>query len=530
VTAVATVHERGGPAPAAPLIRISEVSKAFGGVQALDRVSFTIRPGVVHGLVGANGAGKSTLIRCLAGIGLPDSGSIEVDGVVAPIASPDDATRLGLAFIHQEMSLIPGWDVLRNMALGIPPRTRFGVIDWRPTRQRAAEVAHRLGMRFALTTNVDDLSTADQWLVLIGRALMRDARMIAMDEPTASLSVEEATRLHGIVRELVAAGTAIVFVSHRLDEVSALCADVTVFKDGRVTKRVVGEPTSKAELVRAIVGRDLEIPEHGHEPAPTGRTVLEVRGVSDGSRVRDVSLTLREGEVVGLGGLVGAGRTELVKLVYGAARATAGEVLLDGRPTGFRSPADAVRAGVGLVPEERRSEGLFLERTIDFNINVASLDSLRHSRALPLLRTTAGRRRAQEVADRVAVKAESVDVPVGSLSGGNQQKVAIARWLLETPRLLILDEPSRGVDVGARAEVHRVVRELAARGTAVLAVSSDNEELVALCDRVLVMAEGRVTGELSGAGITEERIVSLSFARHADDDGAAENGAGGTPA
>ncbi len=535
MTAVATVHERGGPAPAAPLIRISEVSKAFGGVQALDRVSFEIRPGVVHGLVGANGAGKSTLIRCLAGIGLPDSGSIEVDGVVAPIASPDDATRLGLAFIHQEMSLIPGWDVLRNMALGIPPRTRFGVIDWRPTRQRAAEVARRLGMRFALTTNVDDLSTADQWLVLIGRALMRDARMIAMDEPTASLSVEEATRLHDIVRELVAAGTAIVFVSHRLDEVSALCADVTVFKDGRVTKRVVGEPTSKAELVRAIVGRDLEIPEHGHEPAPTGRTVLEVRGVSDGSRVRDVSLTVREGEVVGLGGLVGAGRTELVKLVYGAARATAGEVLLDGRPTGFRSPADAVRAGVGLVPEERRSEGLFLERTIDFNINVASLDSLRHSRALPLLRTTAGRRRAQEVADRVAVKAESVDVPVGSLSGGNQQKVAIARWLLETPRLLILDEPSRGVDVGARAEVHRVVRELAARGTAVLAVSSDNEELVALCDRVLVMAEGRVTGELSGVGITEERIVSLSFARHADDDGADDygaddDGAGGTPA
>jgi ribose transport system ATP-binding protein len=492
---------------AAPLIRITDVSKAFGGVQALAGVSFEIRPGVVHGLVGANGAGKSTLIRCLAGIGLPDSGTIEVDGVPVSISSTDDATRLGLAFIHQEMSLIPGWDVLRNMALGVRPRTRFGVIDWRSTRQRAEEVARRLGMRFGLGSPIGDLSTADQWLVLIGRALMRDARMIAMDEPTASLSVEEATRLHGIVRELAAAGTAIIFVSHRLDEVSALCEDVTVFKDGRVTRRVVGEPTSKSELVRAIVGRDLEIPEHGQEAVSTGRTVLEVRDLSDGTLVQDVSLTVHEGEVVGLGGLVGAGRTELIKMIYGAERTVGGEVLLDGRR------ADAVRAGMGLVPEERRSEGLFLDRTIDFNINIATLGSLRRSRWLPLLRPAAGRRRAQSVADLVAVKAESVNVPVGSLSGGNQQKVAIARWLLETPRLLILDEPSRGVDVGARAEVHRVVRELASRGAAVLAVSSDNEELVALCDRVLVMAEGRVTGELSGVEITADRIVSLSFTR-----------------
>ncbi len=501
--------------PGAPLVRISGLSKAFGGVHALRGVSFEIRPGVVHGLVGANGAGKSTLIRCLAGIGLPDAGVIEVDGTAVSINSPDAATRLGLAFIHQEMSLIPGWDVLRNMALGVAPRTRAGVIDWRPSRERATEVARRLGMRFGLGTNVDDLGTADQWLVLIGRALMRDARLVAMDEPTASLSVEEATRLHTLVRELAAAGTAIIFVSHRLDEVSDLCRDITVFKDGQVAKRVVGEPTSKADLVRAIVGRDLEVPEHGQEQAQQGRSVLEVREVGDGRVVRDVSLTVHEGEVLGLGGLVGAGRTELARIIYGAARATAGEVLLDGRRTTFRSPADAVRAGIGLVPEERRSEGLFLDRTIDFNINVADLDSLRLSRWLPLLRLTEGRRRAQAAADLVTVKAASVGLPVGSLSGGNQQKVAIARWLLGTPRLLILDEPSRGVDVGARAEVHRIVRELAARGTAVLAISSDNEELVALCDRVVVMAEGRIAGELTGAAITEDRIVSLSFARDA---------------
>lgn len=489
------------------------MSKAFGGVQALSDVSFDIRPGVVSGLVGANGAGKSTFIRCLAGIHQPDAGSIEVDGSAEPIATPDDATARGLAFIHQEMSLIPGWDVLRNMTLGQAPATRLGIITWRPTRDRARDVAQRLGMRFSLETNVNDLTTADQWLVLIGRALMRDARLIAMDEPTASLSVKEATRVHAIVRELAAAGTAIVFVSHRLDEVSALCEDVTVFKDGRVTKRVVAEPISKAELVRAIVGHDLDLPEHRPPPVGEGRPVLEVRGVGDGRKVRDVSLSVHAHEVLGLGGLVGAGRTELAKLVYGAARASQGEVFLLGRRTRFGSPADAVAAGIGFVPEERRSEGLFLDRSIAFNINVATFGSLRRRRLLPLLDLGAGRRRAQTVADLVTVKAPSVDTTVGSLSGGNQQKVAIARWLVNPPSVLILDEPSRGVDVGARAEVHRVVRQLAERGTAVLAISSDNEELVALCDRVLVLAEGRIAGELIGPSITENRIVSLSFAR-----------------
>jgi ABC-type sugar transport system ATPase subunit len=504
-----------------PLIRVTGISKSFGGVKALSDITFEIRPGVVHGIVGANGAGKSTLIQCLAGIVQADSGSIEVDGEVVDISSPDHATALGLAFIHQEISLIPGWDVLRNMALGIRPVTRMGVIDWRPTRERAKSVAQLLGMRFSLSTNVDDLNTADQWLVLIGRALMRDARLIAMDEPTASLSGAEVVRLHRIVRDLVAKGTAVVFVSHRLDEVSELCTDITVFKDGTVTKRVVDEPTTKAELVRAIVGKDLEIPEHGHDEVAYGRAVLEVRGVSDEKLLRDVSITVHSGEVLGLGGLVGAGRTELAKIIYGAEKSTSGEVWLDGEKTNFRQPADAVRAGIGLVPEERRSEGLFLDRTIDFNINIAKLDSLTPSRLWPLLRLEEGRRRAQVVADAVTVKADNVARIVGSLSGGNQQKVAIARWLITSPRLLILDEPTRGVDVGARAEVHRIVRELASRGTAVLAICSDTEELVALCDRVIVMAEGRATGELNGSAITVEQIVALSFA-HETETGLAE--------
>lgn len=495
----------------APLIRITGLSKAFGGANALTDVSFDVRAGLVHGLIGANGAGKSTLIRCLAGIEQPDEGTIEIDGEAVEITNPDVAASLGLAFIHQEMSLIPGWDVLRNMALGSAPTTHLGFIDWRPTRARARQVAAMLGIEFSLSTPIGDLSTAEQWLVLIGRALMRDARLIAMDEPTASLSPKESERLHAIVRSLTEKGTAVIFVSHRLDEVSDLCTDTTVLKDGRVSKRLVDTKVSKAELVRAIVGKDLVIPDHGQEPTAKGLPVLEVRGVSDARLLRDVSLTVHAGEILGLGGLVGAGRSELAKIVYGAEKSTGGEVFLDGAAVAFRDPSQAVRAGIGFVPEERRSEGLFLDRTINFNINVAKLDSMTPSRFWPFLRLGLGRKRAQAAADAVTVKAANVESIVGSLSGGNQQKVAIARWLLERPRLLILDEPSRGVDVGARAEVHDVVRALAAQGTAVLVISSDNEELVALCERVVVMAEGRVTGRIEGADITVDHIVHLSF-------------------
>ena len=316
------------------------------------------------------------------------------------------------------------------------------------------------------------------------------------------------------MRELVATGTAVIFVSHRLDEVSHLCDDITVFKDGAVTKRVVGEHTTKAELVRAIVGRDLVIADRGHTPNPHGEPILEVRGVCDRALLRDIDLTVHAGEIVGLGGLVGAGRTELARIIFGAAQTSAGTVLLDGTPTRFHAPTDAVEAGIGLVPEERRSEGVFLDRSIDFNINLAKLDSLTPSALFPFLNLGRGRARAQHAADTVTVKAKNVSALVGSLSGGNQQKVVIARWLLDKPKLLILDEPSRGVDVGARAEVYRVIRELAAGGTAILAISSDNEELVGLCDRVVVLAEGRITGELVGENITEDELISLSFARH----------------
>lgn len=501
-----------GPADSNVMVSISSLSKAFGGVHALRDVSLSVRYGAVHGLVGANGAGKSTLIRCLAGVTQPDSGQIEIDGQTATIASPHDASALGMAFIHQELSVVPGWNVLRNMALGVPPTTRLGLIDWRPIRERARTVADQVGIQFSLNKSVDDLSTAERWLVMIGRALMHEHRLIAMDEPTASLSAGEAERLHAIVRDLVAQGKAIIFVSHRLDEVSSLCSDITVFKDGSVVQQTSRAATSRAELVRAIVGQDIDLTSRPVGKASVGEVVLEVRDVRDEKTLNDVSLTVRAGEVVGLGGLVGAGRTELARIIFGAAKRKGGQVLLDGSAVRYGAPADAVGAGIGMVPEERRSEGLFLDRSIEFNINIASLASLRMSRLFPLLRLREAHRRAQAAADAVTVKAKDVRQEVGALSGGNQQKVALARWLIDKPKLLILDEPSRGVDVGARAEVHRLVRQLAAQGTAVLAISSDNEELVALCDRVVVMAEGTITGELTEDEITVDRILSLSFA------------------
>lgn len=495
------------------LIRVDGLSKAFGGAQALKDVSVAIRPGVVHGFVGANGAGKSTLIRILAGVHHPDAGTIYLDGAPVEIPSPLDATRLGMAFIHQEMSIIPGWDVLRNMALGMPYRTRAGMIDWKATRQRARVVADRVGITFPLEALIDDLSTADQWLVMIARALMQDARMIAMDEPTASLSPQEASRLHAIIRELTAQGTAVIFVSHRLAEVSELCEDVTVFKDGQVVRRTVGSRLSSHELVEAIVGRRMELTERPQQAAQPGDVVLAARNVSDGRMVKDVTLEVRAGEVVGLGGLIGSGRTEFTRLVYGAERIKSGEIRLKGRHIRFREPADAVAEGIGIVPEERRSQGVFLDKSVDFNINLASLDSLRVSPVFPWLRLRAGRKRAQQLVHDVGIKTRSTGQYVGFLSGGNQQKVAVARWLVEDCQLLILDEPSRGVDVGARAEIHTLIRGLAARGAAVLVVSSDNEELVSLCDRVAVMAEGHVCGELIGEEISVQAILALSFAR-----------------
>ncbi len=497
-----------------PLVRVHGIAKSFGGVAALKGVDLEVHRGQVHGLVGANGAGKSTLIKLLAGVETPDAGSIDVDGHVVDIHDPQRASALGLSFIHQELNLVPHFTALENMTLGLSKPARFGLIDWPRVRAEVADVVRRLGIDFSLDTPTSELSTAEQWMLSIGRALIRRARLIAMDEPTASLSAEESERLFRVVRELSNDGIAILYVSHRLDEILELCDVVTVFKDGARVLYEERRDMSRDSLVRGIVGGELD--ESYDAKAPdhrAGDVVLRVKDLRRAPRVQGVSFDVHAGEVLGLAGLVGAGRTELARLVFGVDVPNNGSMALDGRPYRPGAPYDAVDQGVAYVPEERRSAGLVLDKSVRFNLNLTNLPPLRRVSAIPIVSNGKSAARAKNVMDRMQIKAASVDTPVRQLSGGNQQKVVIGKWLDLATKVLILDEPSRGVDVGARAEIHRLIREVADRGVAVLVISSDNEELPGLCDRVLVMVEGRLAGEARGTDITKERLLHLSY-RH----------------
>lgn len=495
-----------------PIVEVSGLQKSFGGVRALKGVALKIYPGEVHGLVGANGAGKSTLIKMLAGLETPDEGTITVEGTPVSVYNPQQATALGLSFIHQELNLVPHFTAIQNMTLGLPKPTRLGLIDWRTLKAEVASVTQRLGIKFSLDTPISELSVAEQWLLSIGRALTRRSRFIAMDEPTASLSAAESEKLFGVIETLADDGIAVLYVSHRLEEVLALCDNLTVFKDG---ERVLYKPRhemTKAGLIKAIVGADLgDNLKSETASANPGEVVLELDRVSRLPRVKDVSLKVRRGEVLGLAGLVGAGRTELARLMFGADALEEGEMRLEGQLFSPSSPHEAVEQGVVLVPEERRSEGLVLDQSVAFNLNLPYLRPTRLIPGLPLTGVRQSNERARSIIDRLGIKTDSVATPVRQLSGGNQQKVVIGKWLTRTPKVLILDEPSRGVDVGARTEIHKVIRGLAQEGSSIIVISSDDDELPELCDRIIVMVEGQVAGELSGEDILKENILQLNY-------------------
>jgi ribose transport system ATP-binding protein len=517
---------KGGPADARSpqsWMRIRGLTKSFAGELALDEADLDIKKGEIHGLVGANGAGKSTLIRCLAGVTLADRGRITIDGEELRQGSPQASEQAGLAFIHQELNLVTRFTALQNMLLGVPKATRFGLIDWTRSSARARTAAERIGVHFPLETRVSDLSVAERWLVMIGKALMGDASMIAMDEPTASLSGAESEKLFSIIRDLSRDGVAILYVSHRLEEVLELCDRITVLRDGRIVDEAERGRLDKKGLIRAIIGHDIRSPEDREHFTPdrSGKPVFSIRDVAWRSAVKGVSFDLFRGEVLALGGLIGSGRTELAHLAAGVQRPDAGYFELDGKRLDVANEAEAVGAGIALVPEERRSQGLMLQHAVGFNINISSLADLRTFPALPFVSTSKGRRRAESLVGKLSIKTPSIATKIASLSGGNQQKALIARWLSSDIRLLILDEPSRGVDVGAREEIHEAIRALAHSGVGIIVISSDVEELAILADRVLVMREGRLTGELTGADITEARIIELSY--H-DADGGGEQG------
>ncbi|TCR87786.1 sugar ABC transporter ATP-binding protein [Rhizobium sp. BK376] len=494
-----------------PLLVAHGIRKAYGGAQALKGVSLTLRAGEIHGLVGANGAGKSTFIKVLAGLTHPDAGEVLIDGSPVTIANPAAATDLGMSFIHQELAFIPGMTVLENIMLGLPKKTRFGFVDWKAIARDVEPIARRVGITAPLNAEVKDLSTAENWLINICRALMRRARLIVMDEPTASLSAAESEKLFRIVEDLRDSGVAILYVSHRLDEILRLCAAVTVFRDGNFVSVIDKPDLTRASLVEAIVGGAVEKLSHDKDYV-RNEAVLSVAGLTRLPKVKDVSFDLHRGEVLGIGGLVGAGRTELVRLIYGADRADSGAMTLEGKPFLPKSPVQAVKAGLGLVPEERRADGLLLSKSVAFNLQLANLLNIIRNPALPLIDYRRRENLSAQIVRDLSVKTQSIETPVGLLSGGNQQKVVIGRWLLRQPKILILDEPTRGVDIGARADIHRLIRNLAARGMAVIVVSSEPDELPDLCDRVLVMAEGRIVRELTGAGITRNAIVEASYA------------------
>jgi rhamnose transport system ATP-binding protein len=486
-----------------PLLVVDHASKSFGAVRALEDGWIELRRGEVHGLVGENGAGKSTLVKILAGVHRPDSGRVLLDGSEVVFDTTAQSHAAGIAIIFQEPTLFPDLSVAENVFIGAQPLRSGRRIDRRRMRREVELLFDQLGVKLDPDRIARGLSIADQQIVEIAKALSADARVIVMDEPTAALTLTEVDQLFRVVETLRARGAAVLFISHRLDEVFALCQRVTVMRDGR---HVVTEPierTSTQKVIHAMVGRDLDalFPK---QVAEVGATVLEVERLTREGVFTDVSFSVRAGEIVALAGLVGAGRSEVARAIFGIDRADAGGVQVHGRKLPPASPNAAMAAGIGFVPEDRRQQGLVMPISIERNMALASLDRLRRFLLIPRL---SERRFASEWATRLQLRYGRLSDPASSLSGGNQQKIVLAKWLARKPTLLIVDEPTRGIDVGTKAEVHRLLSDLANEGVAILMISSELPEVLGMADRVIVLFEGRVAAEFPRSEASEVSIM-----------------------
>ncbi|GGN42629.1 ribose import ATP-binding protein RbsA 2 [Streptomyces kronopolitis] len=504
-----------------PLLCVEGVTKSFPGVRALDGVDLTLRAGEVHVLLGENGAGKSTLIKMLSGAHRPDEGRLLADGGQdgtreglheVHIRSAQDAERLGIATIYQEFNLVPGLTVAENIFLGRQPRNRLGLVDKKTMRTRAAALLRRVRLDVSPDTPVGELGIARLQMVEIAKALSLDARVLIMDEPTAVLTSEEVETLFEIVRELRDGGVGVIFITHHLDEIGILGDRVTVLRDGR-SVREVPAATDEDELIRLMVGRDIAEQYPRQRPDEPGAPVLRVRGLTRrgaaaGPVFEGIDFEVRAGEVVGLAGLVGAGRTEVVRAIFGVDRYDAGTVEIDGKELARGDVRAAMRAGLGLVPEDRKGQGLVLDASLQDNLTLARLD--RDTRGGLVDRGTQ-RREAAAVAAQLKVRMSGLGQSARTLSGGNQQKIVIGKWLLTDTRLLILDEPTRGIDVGAKVEIYQLINELTASGRAVLMISSDLPEVLGMSDRVLVMSQGRLAGELPAEAATQDAVMELAL-------------------
>ncbi|WP_327009284.1 sugar ABC transporter ATP-binding protein [Dactylosporangium sp. NBC_01737] len=485
------------------MLVLEGVSKSFGAVAALRDVRLELRGGEAHALVGENGAGKSTLVKILAGAHAPDAGTITLDGQPLRLGGPADARDAGIAVIYQEPTLFPDLTVAENIFIGRQPLRSMRRVDTAAMRARAAELFDRLGVHIDPDRPARGLSIADQQLVEIAKALSFDARILVMDEPTAALSGVEVERLFAVARALRDGGAAVLFISHRFDEVFALCQRITVMRDGRWVSTDAADALTVEQVVRRMVGREVSsmYPQRSASP---GAARLEVDGLTRAGAFTDVSFTVHGGEIVALAGLVGAGRSEVIRAVFGVDRYDAGEVRVDGRPLAKGSAAAAIAAGLALVPEDRRQQGLVMELSVERNATLPRRWSLSR---LGLLFGPSERRDARTWTERLQVKAARLSDPVATLSGGNQQKVVLAKWLSTSPRVLIVDEPTRGIDVGTKAEVHRLLSSLADDGVAVLMVSSELPEVLGMADRVLVMHEGRLAADIPRTRADEESVM-----------------------
>ena len=502
------------------LLRMENVSKAFPGVQALDDVSLEVRAGEIFGLVGENGAGKSTLMKILSGVYQMDSGQIFLQGRPTRIHDPHQAQELGISIIYQEFNLMPNLTVMENIFVGREPGP-FAFVSYPKLKQQTQELLDRLGVSLPPTATVRDLSVADQQMVEIAKALSMEVSVIIMDEPTSALSESEVQTLFTVMRELQRNDIGIIFISHRLEEVLKICDRITVLRDGKHVGELEAETADEDQIIQLMVGRSLdtffhkEIDEQAKARAERETdedVILEVKNLTrsvsrldtSATALKDVNFKLRRGEILGLAGLVGAGRTEVARLIFGADTADSGEIYVDGQLVPIRSPLDAIRNGIGFLPEDRKEQGLVLSLAVRENMVLADLDQFTR---LGFVKLGEERERVQEYVDRLDIRTPSLEQRAMNLSGGNQQKVVISKWLLLRPKILIMDEPTRGIDVGAKAEIYNLMDQLAHSGVGIIMISSELPELLAMSDRVVCMAQGYVTGILARQEATPERVM-----------------------
>ncbi|MFK7891931.1 MAG: sugar ABC transporter ATP-binding protein [Granulosicoccus sp.] len=487
----------------APVLRLENIVKTFPGVRALDGVSFEVMPGEVHALMGENGAGKSTLMKVLGGIYQPDEGTVFIDETPIVMTTPLEAKHNGIVFVHQELSLATELTVAENIFLGELPGKGFGRVDWQKLFKDTDAVLQRLKVGFDARTRVGELSIANQQMVEIGRALTHEAKAVIFDEPTASLTDAEKVVLFDVIEDLTSHGVGIIYISHRMEEIFRVTHRVSVLRDGSYRGTLHTASTSEEEVTQLMIGRKLDMKRHvrNHE---FGEIALEVKELSCGSLYNDVSFSVRRGEVVGFYGLVGAGRTEIAETLFGLRTPGSGTIRLDGRDVQITSPIDAISLGISLVPEDRKEQGLVLGMNCRDNMTLPQLNELK---AGPFVSDNAAMEIYAKYHDKLEIKTPSWKQLAGNLSGGNQQKIVIGKWLSMNPKVLIVDEPTRGIDVGSKSEIHRLIRDMAAQGYAVVVISSEMPEVLHVSDRVIAMYGGRIMREFTSEEVTEDSLI-----------------------